>query len=143
MKQILFALLLTFGLALSAQAADPVAVSSTQMQLTTSPVFLLRLQYFLVQQAGIVLAEAHATVCHLPRINYANAIIGSPAQAAANAAALISSSNVGGAVIVGTAVQWSPGSQYAGQWDTSAGDTAVQTAIVNDFNALARCDSGT
>jgi len=142
---VLVAGLLVAGLVATAptlQAADPTSVSSTMMALTTSPVFLLRLQYFLVQEGALVLAEPHATVCHAARFAYAQGVLGAPAQAAANAAALIVSTNVGGAVIVNTAVQWSTGSQYAGQWDTSAGDTALQTAVADQWNALARCDTG-
>jgi hypothetical protein len=98
----------------------------------------------------VVLAEAIVTACHAPRINYANAVIYNPAQAAANAAPLIVSSNVGGAVIVGTAVQWATPvppnpltNPFEGMWDTSATDVSVQNAVVNAWNTLSRCATGT
>jgi len=142
----LFAFLLVGSLAVPAFAADPVVVSSTQMQLTTSPVFLGRIQYFLVSIAGGVLSEAHATVQHACRFAYAVGALGSPAQSAANVSALVA----GSTNVVGTAVQWSTPTPpnpltnpYEGQWDSSASDAALLSQITTLFNTFARCDTGT
>ena len=142
MKQILFALMLTFGVAFPVRAADPVSVSATQMQLASSNVFQLRLTYFMWQQASIVLAEAHSTALHACRYQYAMAVIGAPAQAAANAAGFVVGTNYFDGPILGTVVQWAVGSAFAGQYDTTVGDAGLQAIVGHAWNTLARCDSG-
>ncbi len=141
--QVFVVVLVLLGMVASTKAADPVAVSSTQMQLITSQVFLLRIQYFLTPIAAAVFGEAHNTALHQCRFNYAQVVIGAPAQATANAAALIAASTN---VVAAGVVQWAPlpsTSPYAGQWDTAATDAALLSQITALFNQLARCDTGT
>ena len=115
-----------------------VPTSTTQMQLVASATFTNRLQYLMVQQAAVVLAEAKATACHAQRLTYAFAVINSPAQMAFQASVLIASSNIGGAVIVGTVVTNADPNKV----DSSATDLALTNAIVNNWNTLSRCETG-
>lgn len=125
-------------LALIATSAAAQNTSTTQMQLVASPTFTTRLQYLMVQQAAVVLNEAHSFPCHAARIQYAFSVLTSPAQMASNAAILVSGSNVGGAVIVGTVTLTGTPPVV----DSSASDTALLTALVNGWNTLAKCDTG-
>src|ERR1700693_889671 len=102
-------------------------ISTQQMQLVSSGQFTNRLQYLLVQQAKIVLAEAHSTAFHPLRAIYANFVVKSPGPAALQAVVEIVGENIGGAVVVGT-VFLDP---LTNQFDSSASDTALTNAIVD------------
>lgn len=142
MKRCLLALIL--AVAVTSPAAAQNAASTTQMKLVASSTFTARLQYLMVQYAAIVLNESHSfptAACHNSRIQYAFAVLTSPAQMASNAAILISSSNAPGAVIVGTVI--TTGVEPDVIVDSSASDAAIATAIQNGWSVLAKCDTGT
>lgn len=142
MKKLLFAVIL---LLLTAAPAFAQNTSTTQMQLVNSPVFTNRLQYLMAQQAQTVLVEVqtvsgnpnanfnYTAACHTLRYGFAQAVLANPAYQASQASVLISGANFSGAVIVGTVT----GSGSTA--DSSATDTAVATAIQNDWNTLSRC----
>lgn len=136
MKKIIFASLLSFFCLTSKALAQN--TSTTQMSLANSLTFQNRIVYLTNEYVSTVFAEAKATVCHTARLSLASQIVNNPLSVAANIAPMVSSSNVGGAVIVGTVVS----NTNPALVDSSASDLAIKTAIINMFNALARCETG-
>lgn len=150
MRRVLFLLVLLA----SATPASAQNVSTQQMVLANSAVFTTRLQYLMEIESKVVLAETkdctggctqnigdtgqtvsvtYTPVCHAQRTTFASGVISAPAAWASASAPLIASSNVVGAVIVGTVA----GSGSTA--DSSAADLAVATAIANFWNTLSKC----
>ena len=90
-----------------------------QMQLAKDQDFLTRLQYLLVQQARVVREEPASTPGHTQRINYASAVINSPASQVSAAAVMV----VGGPNLIGTVTLEDTGVA------TSATDAAITSQI--------------
>ncbi len=131
MKRVLLALLLV-SLAAPAFAQT---VSTTQMQLANSQVFLTRLQYTLAQEAVVVKAEALATVCHTLRSAFASTVLATSRQSAAdNAATIVGGTNVlAGSIIANV---------DPAKVDSTVTDAALFAQLATQWNALAKCDTG-
>lgn len=113
-----------------AQAQDSVI----QMTLAQSPKFRTRLQYLLVQQARVVLAETGVGATHAKRASYAAQVIANPDAEAKLAAVVI----VGGVNLIGTVVTNSNNDLI----DSSANDASILSQIATFWNALAKVDTG-
>lgn len=134
MRRLMLGLVLAVAGGVALWAQTPTSV--TQMQLVASPRFLGRLQYLAAQYAVTVKAEALNTACHNQRTLLANDVIGNSASVVPAMAVIIAGTNVAGGVIVGTVTT------VDGQVDSSASDSAITTALTAQWNALAKCDTG-
>lgn len=128
-------LLLALAFVLCAIPAFAQNVSTTQMQLASSQVFITRIQYSLVQQAIVVKAEALNTICHAQRSAFASQVLASSRQAAAdNAAAIVGGANVVAATIIPNADQ--------AKVDSTVTDASIFSQLSAQWNALSKCDTG-
>ncbi len=114
-------------------APPPIETSVNQMKLAADVDFLPRLQYALVMQARVVLAETGIGATHAARAAYARQVISQPDNIARVAAVMI----VGGVNLIGTVTV-----DGAGKATTTVTDAALLSQVATYWNALAGVDSG-
>lgn len=108
-------------------------VSTDQMALVASPIFAKRIQYLLVQQASVVLAETGVGGTHAARAAYAKNVVLSPTNFAAVASIMI----VGGINLTSRAITGD-----APDVDSAATDAEILSQIATFWNKLAGIDTG-
>lgn len=109
------------------------AVSTDQMALVSSSVFTARMQYLLVQQARVVLAETGVGGTHAARALYARTAIQFPPEYASKASVMV----VGGINLTSKAI-----TGVAPNVDSAATDAEILSQIATFWNQLAGIDSG-
>lgn len=114
-------------------APPPIETSVNQMKLAVDVDFLARLQYNMVTQARVVLAETGVGSTHAKRALYAANVINSPESFSRVAAVML----VGGVNLIGTVTI-----DGTGKATSSVTDAALLSQIATYWNALAGIDSG-
>jgi len=110
------------------------AQSTDQMTLVSSGLFLNRMQYLMVTQARVVLAETSVGSTHAARAAYAKQVVLSPSAFAAVAAVMV----VGGVNLLPPATITGSGDNA----DSSATDAEILSQIATFWNQLAGIDQG-
>jgi hypothetical protein len=108
-------------------------VSTDQMALVSSPVFTTRMQYLMVQQASVVLAETGVGATHAARARFAASVVLSPAPFSSVASVMV----VSGVNLTSTAI-----TGVAPNVDSAATDAQILSQIATFWNKLAGIDTG-
>jgi hypothetical protein len=105
------------------------------MKLARDVAFLDRLEYILVTQARVVLAETGVGSTHAARSNYSKLVVNFPQEYSRKAATLV----VGGVNVIGT-VTVLPGPPET--VTTTVTDAALLSQVATFWNTLASIDTG-
>lgn len=105
--------------------------SQKQMKLRSTPDFLQRLEYIMVTQASVVLAESNGTANHTERTNYAKLVLNFPTEYAQKASTLVS-----GGINVTSATTATPNDDTGVATFTTT-DAALLSQVATLWNTLA------
>lgn len=109
-------------------------VSVIQMKLRQQPEFLSRLEYLMVTQATVVLAEALNTPHHYDRLNYAKLVVSFPTEYSGKASTMV----CGGINITSSTIY----DEQTGVATCTATDAAFFAQVASMWNNLAGIETG-